>query len=309
MPIQNALTVDVEDYYQVSGFERDIDRQDWESYPSRVVENTRRILKLLATHNIQGTFFVLGWVADRFPGLVQEIDAAGHEIGSHSYWHQLIYNLTPEEFREDLRRSRDVLQEIIDKPVTAYRAPSFSITEKSKWALEILAEEGFTCDSSIFPIHHDRCGMPDAPRHPYVHQLKSGNLREFPVSVARIAGTNLPVSGGGYFRLFPYAMTSTLLRRVNTRDGHPFVFYIHPWEIDSEQPRLKASTLFLRFRHYVNLKSTEKKFERLLSTFSFARLDEVFDNYAVAKQFHASTSDKQRVNDVANSNYVESTLS
>src|SRR5262245_13748466 len=170
MLIRNALTIDVEDYYHVTGFECHIRREDWGDYPSRVVPNTQRILNLLERHQIKASFFVLGWVADRFPALVREIDAAGHEIGSHSYWHRLVYHLTPNEFRDDLRRSRDLLQETIGKPVTAYRTPSFSITRHCLWAFDILIEEGFTSDSSVFPIYHDRCGIPHAPREPYVHE-------------------------------------------------------------------------------------------------------------------------------------------
>ena len=278
MPIQNALTVDVEDYYQVSGFESGIQRDDWPSFPSRVVENTLRILDLLRNRDIKGTFFVVGWIADRHPELVREIDRAGHEIGSHSYWHRLVYDLTPEEFREDLRRSRDILEDIVGKPVTAFRAPSFSIVQRSLWALEILADEGFTVDSSVFPIHHDRCGIPDAPRQPYVCDTAAGPLWEFPASVARLGRVNLPVSGGGYFRLLPYSVSSRLLRRINMRQKQPFVFYVHPWELDPRQPRLKVSSRAMRFRHYVNLATTEAKFMRLLSQFSFGRLDEVLSH-------------------------------
>lgn len=274
MLIQNALTIDVEDYYHVSGFERDIRREDWGNYPSRVAANTRRILTLLESHRIKATFFVLGWVADRFPELVRDIDAAGHEVGSHSYWHRLVYHLTPDEFRDDLCRSRDLLQDTIGKPVTSYRTPSFSITARSLWALDILVEEGFTVDSSVFPIHHHRCGISSAPREPYVHESEQGSLWEFPASVARIAGLNIPISGGGYFRLFPYRFTSHLLGRINLAQ-QPFVFYIHPWELDHEQPRLGVSTRAMRFRHYVNLHSTEAKFRRLLGQFSFGRLDDV----------------------------------
>jgi len=279
MTISNALTIDVEDYFQVSGFERDISRDSWDQYPSRVVQNTRRILSLLEYREIKATFFVLGWVADRFPELVHDIDKSGHEIGSHSYWHRLVYNLDPEEFREDLRRSRDVLQAITGKPVTSYRAPSFSITSKSLWALDILAEEGYKIDASVFPIRHHRCGIPDAPTHPYIYESETARLWEFPTSVARIGKTNLPVSGGGYFRLFPYCVTSRLLRRVNQQLTQPFVFYIHPWELDPEQPRLKVSTRAMRFCHYVNLSTTERKLKRLLQEFSCDRLDSVLDGY------------------------------
>ena len=280
MTIRNALTIDVEDYFHVSGFERDIRREDWGRHQSRVVENTRRILALLNRQGVRATFFVLGWVADRHPELVREIDESGHEIGSHSYWHRLVYSLSPDEFRDDLCRSRDVLQDITGKSVNAYRAPSFSITSQSLWALDILTREGFKVDASVFPIHHHRCGIPSAPCHPYVHETDSGSLWEFPASVAQFAGTNLPISGGGYFRLLPYSVTSRLLRRVNNRFNQPFVFYVHPWELDPDQPRMRVSTRAMRFRHYVNLATTEVKLKRLLAEFSFDRVDYVLDRYA-----------------------------
>ena len=279
MIIRNALTIDVEDYYQVSGFERDIRREDWDSFPSRVVQNTRRILALLGRRRVMATFFVLGWVANRFPGLVREIDEAGHEIGSHSYWHRLVYDLTPNEFRDDLCRSRDVLQDITGKPVTSYRAPSFSITSQSLWALDVLVKEGFKIDASVFPIRHHRCGIPNAPCRPYVHETKSGSLWEFPASVAQIAKANIPVSGGGYFRLLPYYISSRLLQRINSRLNQPFIFYLHPWELDPQQPRVNVSTRAMRFRHYVNLASTESKLNHLLAQFSFDCVDHVLGNY------------------------------
>ena len=282
MTIRNALTIDVEDYFQVSGFERDISRESWDQYPSRVVQNTRRILSLLGNRDIKATFFVLGWVADRFPELVYEIDEAGHEVGSHSYWHRLVYNLSPEEFREDLRRSREILQSITGKPVTSYRAPSFSITAESLWALDILADEGFKVDASVFPIHHHRCGIPDAPTHPYVHESDTARLWEFPASIARIGKANVPISGGGYFRLLPYSVTSRLLRRINSRLTQPFVFYIHPWEVDPQQPRLKVSTRAMRFCHYVNLSTAEEKLKRLLSDFSFDRIGNILNGCVTA---------------------------
>lgn len=270
--ILNALSVDVEDYFQVSAFERHIARHEWHSYESRVVANTHRLLRLLEERNVQGTFFVLGWVAERFPGLVRDIYAAGHEIGSHSYWHRLLYELSPDEFRRDLRRSRDVLEQIIGEPVTAYRAPSFSITKDSLWALEILADEGFTTDSSIYPIHHDRYGIPDA--QPGLHRITTecGQLWEFPAAVIRMAGLNMPVSGGGYFRLYPLPFTIRALRSINTRLNGPFVFYVHPWEIDQDQPRLPAGTWLARRRHYVNLQTTETKLGKLLASFRFGRM-------------------------------------
>lgn len=276
--IVNAFTVDVEDYFQVTAFERYIPRSKWADFPSRVVQNTHRLLELLARHRVHGTFFVLGWTAERFPQLVRDIHAAGHEIGSHSYWHRLIYELTPGEFRDDLRRSRDVLTDIIGEKVTCYRAPTFSITRKSWWALEILVEEGFTVDSSVVPIRHDRYGVPDS--NPYIHRIDtpSGALIEFPACVYRAAKFNLPVGGGGYFRLYPFAFTKYCLSRTLIRSKDPFMFYTHPWEIDHEQPRLGVGSVTSRFRHYVGLRHTENKLQRLLQSFRFAPMGDVLKN-------------------------------
>jgi polysaccharide deacetylase family protein (PEP-CTERM system associated) len=275
MQLLNAFTVDVEDYYQVSAFEKHVPRDQWDQWESRVVANTRRILALLDRRQVKGTFFVLGWVAQRHPRLVREIQAQGHEIGSHGYWHRLIYEHSPGDFRDDLRRSRDVLEDVAGVPVTAHRAASFSITARSLWALEILVEEGFSVDSSIFPIHHDRYGIPDA--EPRLHRLATpaGPLWEFPPSVARIAHMNLPVSGGGYFRLYPLFWTRYCLGRINRRGRQPFIFYIHPWEIDPDQPRVAGPSRLTRFRHYVSLGQTERKLDRLLARFRFGRVSDV----------------------------------
>ena len=282
MSLINAFTVDVEDYFQVSAFEKHVARSQWDQYASRVVDNTQRILRLLNRHDVQATFFVLGWVADRYPDLVREIHHAGHEVGSHSFWHRLVYDLSPEEFRDDLRRSRDVLEDLIGASVTAYRAPSFSITKRSLWALEILIEEGFCVDSSIFPIHHDRYGIPGAKMSVHTLQTKAGQLWEFPPSVARFAGFNLPVSGGGYFRLYPFALTRYCLNRLNRTRQEAFMFYVHPWEVDPEQPRLGVGSRMSRFRHHVNLSSTERKLEALLGNFRFGRLCDVIQQAEVS---------------------------
>jgi polysaccharide deacetylase family protein (PEP-CTERM system associated) len=273
--ILNAFSVDVEDYFQVSAFEKHVRRDQWDRWESRVEANTHRILRLLDQHGVKATFFLLGWIGERYPQLVRDIHACGHEIGSHGYWHRLIYEQTPAEFRADLRRSRDVLEDTIGQRVTAHRAASFSITEKSLWALEILVEEGFLVDSSIFPIRHDRYGIPGA--EPRLHRMTTpaGPLWEFPPSVARFAGLNVPVSGGGYFRLYPLRLTLRLLRRINRREGQPFVFYLHPWEVDPGQPRMHAASRTSRFRHYVNLGRNERKLDRLLRHFRFGRLCDV----------------------------------
>jgi polysaccharide deacetylase family protein (PEP-CTERM system associated) len=280
MVITNAFTVDVEDYYQVSAFERYVSRDQWDQHENRVEANTRHMLSLLSRHGVKATFFVLGWVGQRYPQLVREIHQAGHEIASHGYWHRLIYNQTPEEFRDDIRLSRKVLEDIIGVQVYIYRAPSFSITERSRWALEILVEEGFSIDSSIFPIYHDRYGIPGAK--PFLHQITTpvGSLWEFPPSVVRFAGQNLPVSGGGYFRLFPLFWTIRCLKKIGRSTGQPFIFYVHPWEIDPEQPRFKQASLKSRFRHYINLRKTQQKLDSLLPKFCFGKVSEVIENYA-----------------------------
>jgi polysaccharide deacetylase family protein (PEP-CTERM system associated) len=271
--ILNAFTVDVEDYFHVSGFERDIPRESWPTYESRVIASTWRLIDLLARHDVRATFFVLGWVAEQHPQLVRDIRSAGHEIGSHSSWHRLIYEQSPSEFREDLRRSRDVLEDITGSAVTTYRAPSFSITRRSLWALEILVEEGFEIDASIFPVHHDRYGIPDAKREPHRITTPSGSLWEFPAAVIR-RGINWPVSGGGYFRMYPAWLSRRLLTRINEYDRRPFAFYVHPWEIDPEQPRLRAGSVTSRLRHRVNLQSTERKLSLLLERFRFATISQ-----------------------------------
>ena len=278
----NAFSVDVEDYYHVSAFEKHVRRDDWGILESRVERNTHRMLAILDRHNVKATFFVLGWVAERFPQLVREIRGCGHEIGSHTFWHRLVYDLSPDEFRADLCRSRDVLQDLLGEAVTAFRAPSFSITRHSLWALEILAEEGFRVDSSIFPIRHDRCGIPEAPLHLHQRATPAGPLWEFPLTVFRMARLNVPVGGGGYFRFYPLWLTVRWLRRIN-RAGRPFVFYVHPWEIDPEQPRFAAASPISRFRHYVNLSKTENRLDVLLGRFRFGRLCDVLDGQAVAE--------------------------
>jgi polysaccharide deacetylase family protein (PEP-CTERM system associated) len=276
----NAFTIDVEDYYQVSAFERHVPRDRWQQYESRVEANTARILSLLARHDVRATFFVLGWVAERCPQLVRDIHQAGHEIASHGYWHRLIYNQTREEFRDDVRRSRQVLEDIVGDRVYIYRAPSFSIVQQSRWALEILVEEGFFIDSSIFPIHHDRYGIPGAK--PYLHRIKTsaGSIWEFPPSVVRLAGQNVPVGGGGYFRLFPLGWTVWCLKRIERSTRRPFIFYVHPWETDPEQPRFNQASLKSRFRHYINLRKTLEKLDTLLPKFRFGTVSEVVNNYA-----------------------------
>ncbi|MHC4269632.1 MAG: XrtA system polysaccharide deacetylase [Planctomycetota bacterium] len=266
--ITNYLTIDIEDYFHVSAFENNIKFDEWGNFESRIVDNTKKILELLSeVDEIKGTFFVLGWVAEKHPDIVKEIDANGHEIACHSYRHRLVYNMTPDEFRSDLIKSKRILEDITGKKVIGYRAPSYSITKKSLWAFEILEDIGFEYDSSVFPIFHDSYGIPNAPRFKY--KLPGNNLEEFSISTANFFGLKVPVSGGGYFRLFPYWFTKMALRRINIKENHPFVFYIHPWELDSEQPRVNGANIFSRFRHYNNLRKTEERFKRLLNDFKF----------------------------------------
>lgn len=275
--IENALTIDVEDYFQVAALAEAVRYDDWDSMEYRVEANTDRILALFEEADVKATFFTLGWVAERSPKLVKRIADAGHEVASHGYSHQLIYNQTPDVFREETRRSKAILEEILGRAVTGYRAASYSITNQSRWALDILAEEGFIWDSSIFPVRHDRYGMPGTPRWP--HRLttdKGYELAEFPLSTLNLPGYTLPIAGGGYFRLFPYWFSAWGLGSIN-RQGQPFVFYLHPWEVDPAQPRLDVKW-FSRFRHYNNLDVCEKRLAQLLERFRFTTMSHVLQN-------------------------------
>jgi polysaccharide deacetylase family protein (PEP-CTERM system associated) len=272
--IVNVMTVDVEDYFQVSAFEGRVSRYEWDGLESRVCQNTERLLAIFEDAGVTATFFVLGWVAERFPSLVRRIVTAGHEIASHGYAHRLVYEMTPAEFREDLHRARVALEGACGALVLGYRAPSYSITRRSLWAFDVLLEEGYVYDASVFPIHHDRYGIPDAPRHPYVITRERGALWELPGSTIRWAGQNLPIGGGGYFRILPYGWTRRGITRVNAREAKPVMFYLHPWEIDPAQPRLRASAVS-RFRHYRNLARTEPRLRRLLADFRFGSISSV----------------------------------
>ncbi len=273
--VLNGLSFDVEDWFQVENLKEAISRDQWESCELRVVQNTRRILAILERFEARATFFVLGWVAERCPALVKEIAGSGHEIASHGYGHELVYNLTPEVFYADIRRSREILESIIAKPVYGYRAPSFSITPKSEWALGVLKNAAFLYDSSIFPTSfHNRYGFNGTSRLPF--QFRYG-LTEIPLSIYHFAGADFPLAGGGYFRLFPYFYFQLFFRRMNNQ-GKPIVFYLHPWELDPEQPRMKVR-LNYRLRHYVNLGKTENRLEKLLKDFSFVPLRVLADHY------------------------------
>jgi polysaccharide deacetylase family protein (PEP-CTERM system associated) len=272
--VANAMTVDVEDYFHVTAFDRIVSRDDWPKYESRVCGNTERLLSCFEEAGVRATFFVLGWVAERHPELVRRIAAGGHEIGSHGFSHRLVYQQTPQAFREDVRRARSAISSEAGVPVLGYRAPTFSVTSRSLWALDVLLEEGHAYDASVFPVHHDRYGIPSSPRH--FHQITrvAGTLWECPPSTVRVAGVNLPVAGGGYFRLLPYAWTRWGISQINRREHRPAVFYVHPWEIDSGQPRLGVSG-FGAMRHYASLGKTEGRLKRLLGEFEWAPLGEV----------------------------------
>jgi polysaccharide deacetylase family protein (PEP-CTERM system associated) len=271
----NALTIDVEDYYHVSAFESVVKFEEWGAFASRVERNTERILELLDIFKVRATFFILGWVAERSSGLVKKIQREGHEIACHGYRHQLVYKIGQEKFREDIKRGKRILEDIIGDKVVGYRAPSYSITKESLWGLDILAEEGYKYDSSIFPIIHDRYGIPDFGRFPQKINLNGkGNILEFPLSTIRLFNSNFPIAGGGYFRLFPYTIFKRGIKRINIVEKQPVIFYFHPWEIDPEQPVLKVK-LRTRLRHYINLKKTEGRLKRLLSDFRWGRVLDV----------------------------------
>jgi polysaccharide deacetylase family protein (PEP-CTERM system associated) len=275
--LSNAMTVDVEDYFHVQAFAAHIDRSSWDGRESRVVANTWRLLEMFDEFGVRATFFVLGWVAEREPALVKEIHARGHEVACHGYSHRLVYTQTPAEFAEEARRAKDILEDITGDPVLGYRAASYSIVRESLWALDILIELGFHYDSSIFPVHHDNYGIPDARREP--HRLAApggGTIVEWPLSTVNILGFRLPVAGGGYFRLVPYWLTRTALRSINQEGGTPFIFYLHPWEIDPAQPRIQANWLS-RFRHYNNLHRCEVRLRGLLADFRFEPIRAVLE--------------------------------
>jgi len=307
----NALTIDLEDYFQVNAFSKIIPFQDWGNYECRIERNTHRLLEILSDsgknpqseicNRILATFFILGWIAERYPGLIREIKRQGHEIASHGYDHQMISSVSPKQFREDVHRSKCILEDLTGAIVLGYRAPTFSITYRELWAIEILVKAGYRYDCSIFPVRHDTYGFPDAPRFPFRISLKGDgkvefspiyfmpgiiagtsfargltpgalSLIEFPPSTIRLYGMNFPISGGGYFRLLPYPLIKRGLQRINRKENQPFIFYIHPWEIDPEQPRIRGARIKAKFRHYINLDKNEEKFVKLLTDFKFSSI-------------------------------------
>jgi polysaccharide deacetylase family protein (PEP-CTERM system associated) len=272
--LRNALTVDVEEYFQVAAFERTIPRDAWDTAESRVEFNTGRVLDLFAANGKRATFFVLGWIAERHPSLVKRIVADGHELASHGYDHTRVHQFTAEQFRADVVKTKAILEDIGGVAVRGYRAPSYSINGKNLWALDVLQEAGHVYSSSIYPIRHDLYGMPEAPRFPF--RFRPDAILEIPVTTVHMGGSNYPCGGGGYFRLLPYGAFRWMLRRVNEHDRQPGLFYFHPWEVDPSQPRVVDAPLKSRFRHYLNLNSMHGRLEQLLMDFEWGRMDDVF---------------------------------
>jgi len=281
--ITNALTIDVEDYFQVSAMAPYIRRSEWDSRECRVERNVDQILAMLAAADTRATFFTLGWVAERYPHLVRRIVDQGHELASHGYGHERASDLTPAAFRDDIVRAKHLLEDIGGVAVQGYRAPSFSIGHGNLWAFDSLQAAGYRYSSSIYPIQHDHYGMPDAPR--FAHPRGDG-LIEIPVTTLRVRGRNLPSSGGGYFRLLPYALSRWMIRRVNTDDRMPAIFYFHPWEIDHGQPRVEGIDLKTRFRHYVNIDRMERRLQQLVQDFRWGRMDDIFLGQTVPPAAH-----------------------
>lgn len=273
--IRNAMTVDVEDYFQVSAFAPHIARESWDSLPCRVERNIDRILALFEQQNVKATFFTLGWIAERYPAMVRRIVAAGHELASHGYGHLRASDQSEAEFRKDVASSKAILEDISGQKVLGYRAPSFSIGSANLWALDVLLEAGYQYSSSIYPIRHDHYGMPDAPRFSF-YPNGPGKLLEVPVTTVRMFDRNFPAGGGGYFRFFPYALSRMFLQKVNRDDGKPGIFYFHPWELDHEQPRQKGVGIKTRFRHYINLGRMEQRLHTLTRDFHWDRMDNIF---------------------------------
>jgi len=271
--VTNALTVDVEDYFQVSALAPHIDRASWDRRECRVERNVERLLVLFAEHDAHATFFTLGWIAERYPDVVRRVLAAGHELASHGYSHRRCTEQNRAELLADVRRAKALLEDVGGHAVLGYRAPSFSIGKDNGWAFDVLLEAGYRYTSSVYPVRHDHYGVPDAPRFPY--DARPG-LREIPITTIRVLGRNLPAGGGGYFRLLPYQLSRWALQRVNEVEARPAIFYLHPWEIDPAQPRVPEASLKTRFRHYVNLHKTESRLARLLRDFSWGRVDDVF---------------------------------
>jgi polysaccharide deacetylase family protein (PEP-CTERM system associated) len=274
--MRNALTFDVEEYFHVSAYADHVRPEDWRSYPSRVGASVNKILDLLDEHHCRATFFSLGWIAENRPEVIRQIAARGHEIACHSFQHRRVFDMTPEEFREDTRSAKAILEDVSGAPVLGYRAPSFSITGKSQWAVEILAELGFAYDSSVFPVRHLNYGMPKAPRSPFRIETRYGSIVEFPMPTLDLGGVRAPFGGGAYLRLLPYRYTFWAIEYTNERENRPVCVYLHPWEIDADQPRMHGS-LTAKARHYFGLSATETKLKRLLGAVEFGPLSSLIE--------------------------------
>ncbi len=272
--LSNAMTVDVEDYFQVSAFEKHISRKSWDDMECRVKANTEKILTIFNKYSVKGTFFMLGWVAEKYPDLVRTIVSNGHELASHGYQHVRIIHQDMEEFRQDVDRTKKLLEDIGGAEIKGYRAASYSINKDNLWALDILKETGHQYSSSIYPVKHDLYGIPDAPR--FAFRFKNDGILEIPITTVRLINRNYPGGGGGFFRLFPYPVSRWIFKRVNNIDKQPGIFYFHPWEIDPDQPRQKGITARTRFRHYLNLERMEGRLVRLLGDFKWDRMDRIF---------------------------------
>ncbi len=274
LQLKNAISVDVEDYFQVSAFEKYITRDSWENIPTRVEKNIDKILAIFDEENVKATFFILGWIAERHPGMTKRISDNGHEIASHGYSHTRIINLDKNEFMEEIRKTNAILENLTGEKVIGYRAPSYSIVKENKWAHEVLEDNGFAYSSSIYPIKHDLYGIPDSPRFRYT--VGTGTFLEIPISTFRMLGKNIPCGGGGYFRFFPYSFSKFMIDRINNNEKESCIFYFHPWELDLDQPKTSGLNFKTRFRHYLNLEKMETRLRQLLKDFSWGRVDEVF---------------------------------
>jgi len=270
----NAISIDVEDYFQVSAFEHSIDRKSWDKLEHRVTENMDKVFHLLAEADVNATFFILGWVAERYPDIVNKIIENGHELASHGYGHQRVSDLTRDEFKNDVTKAKDILENLSGVAIKGYRAPSYSIGKSNIWALNVLAESGYEYSSSIYPIQHDHYGYPESPR--FIFKDKNSGLVEIPITTMKFMNRLFPAGGGGFFRFYPYSVSKWAINRVNRIDLHPTVFYLHPWELDPFQPRQKNISAKSRFRHYLNLKKTESRLKHLLNDFQWGRIDDVF---------------------------------
>lgn len=283
--VKNAMTVDVEDYFQVSAFEEHISKSEWNALPHRVAENTNRILDIFAQHQVVATFFVLGWVAERYPKLIQRIVTEGHELASHGYEHIRVTEQTPEQFRADIKKTKQMLEDIGGQPIVGYRAASYSIGENNLWALQVLEDEGYLYSSSIYPVKHDLYGMPSAPRFAFKPE-NTKSLLEIPITTLKIANRNFPCGGGGFFRLYPYFFSKLAYQHINNTENQSGIFYFHPWEIDPYQPRQQNLPIKTRFRHYLNLNRMENRLNCLVNDFAWDSMQNIFLN----KQFDQSPS-------------------